>query len=190
MKERLALVRWILENAPREAWSVQGFGFMRMYLNRGKESTRLHIWDSSLRIPNVSDIHTHPWSFNSTVVAGLLGNTRYLKHPGKQFHVQLLKAGENARLLDKSRTVALEKSTIESYGPGESYHQAFDEIHRTNILIDGTVTLVERTVQVANPDHAYVYWPVNASWVDAEPRPATVLEWHTAIRNALKHFAG
>jgi hypothetical protein len=188
MQSTKALVRWVLENSRREDWSVQGFGFMRMYLTRGDESARVHIWNSKLRLEGVSDIHTHPWSFESLVVAGRLGNIRYTgSFPGVPYTRHLIKAGEGAHLLDAS-PVSLTEHVLERYAEGEQYTQRDDEIHRTVILQENTVTVVARQLQVANPDHAYVFVHKNEEWGNAAPRPATAQEWHSIVGGALERL--
>ena len=76
------MVRKILESAaydPRARnWTVQGFGMLRCYLDDGQVQ-RLHIWTAALRVPGVSDIHTLPWEFDSTVFAGRIINKRYME---------------------------------------------------------------------------------------------------------------
>lgn len=192
MLGKKALVRWVLENSRREDWTVQGFGFMRMYLTRGDESARVHIWNSALRLPGVSDIHTHPWDFESTVIAGLLGNVRYTEMPGNNrtfTHIKrLIKAGEGAYLQGRGLQVRLEEQVIQWCAVGDEYQQAHHEVHRSTIGRDNTITLVTRKVRVANPDHAFVYVPRDESWGNAAPRPATVQEWHSVVGGALEQL--
>lgn len=187
MQSTKALVRWVLENSRREDWSVQGFGFMRMYLTRGDTSARVHIWNSKLRLEGVSDIHTHPWSFESLVVAGLLGNVRWTPGTtGRSFDEYLLNAGEDARLLSSPKPVKLVEHVIERYGPGETYKQRHDEIHSNVICKESTITVIARELQVENPDHARVFVPGGDEWGNAAPRPATAQEWHSIVGGALE----
>lgn len=188
MQSTKALVRWVLENSRREDWQVQGFGFMRMYLTRGDESSRVHIWNSKLRLKGVSDIHTHPWSFESIVVAGQLGNVRYTENLSKNTHRRcLLECGAGAHLLS-TEDIGLTEHVTERYRAGETYKQRHDEIHSTSILEESTVTVVARSVQVENADHAYVFVPWDESWGNAAPRPATVQEWHSIVGAALERL--
>jgi len=166
-------VRYILENALAFTWTLQGFGMLRTYIGH---SHRLHIWDSRYSVPNVSDIHTHPWNFDSTVVAGRMINLRYeRRNDNSNSHMeQIIKCGEGGGLCGVPKREYLVCSGSESLSEGESYHQEAHEIHRS-IPESGTVTLVKRTVK-SDPDHASVFWPLGQSWVSAEPRPATAEE--------------
>lgn len=69
------LVKTILTEAGSYPWTIQGLGMLRLYL--GKER-RLHVWTDQ-RVENVSDMHTHPWHFDSQVVVGLLRNQRFIE---------------------------------------------------------------------------------------------------------------
>src|ERR1043165_7302417 len=69
-----ALARFILEHAHSFEWQAQGLGMLRTYITR---EIRLHVWDSELRAPNASDIHDHPFHFESLVLSGRLLNQRY-----------------------------------------------------------------------------------------------------------------
>jgi len=44
---------------------------LRTYLSDDKR-VRLHVWHSEAAVPDVTDKHTHPWGFLSTVVAGVV----------------------------------------------------------------------------------------------------------------------
>jgi hypothetical protein len=187
MQSTKALVRWVLENSRREDWSVQGFGFMRMYLTRGDTSARVHIWNSKLRLEGVSDIHTHPWSFESLVVVGRLGNVRYTGIPEPAVRAASDQGGE-ARTCWTQNQSSLTEHVLERYLPGEQYTQRDDEIHRTVILQENTITVVARQLQVENPDHAYVFVPRGRPWGNAAPRPATAQEWHSIVGAALERL--
>lgn len=69
------LVKNIMDHPVDFDWSVQGLGMMRMYLS---PEVRLHVWDSCLKIPSASPLHTHPWDMESSVVAGRYKQHRYI----------------------------------------------------------------------------------------------------------------
>lgn len=169
------LVRYLLENRmhlPREHWTMQGFGFLRLRID---DSTRLHIWDSRLRVPGVSDIHDHTqWAFTSHVISGSIINIRYTIDPDGQPHnMAVLNCGIGGGMQTAlPEAVVLRIGTPELYLPGSSYHQEPDEIHRTTAS-DGTVTLLKQDRR--ETDTARVFWPVGGTWVNAIPR--TAKEW-------------
>lgn len=84
MNDVKLLVKQILQASVKEPmafqWSIQGLGMLRLYLS---EETRMHVWSSLGRISDVSPLHTHPWSFNSIVVAGKVINKRYKIESGR-----------------------------------------------------------------------------------------------------------
>lgn len=88
------LVRYLLKNRmnlPADDWTMQGIGFLRLRID---DSTRLHIWDSRLRQPGVSDIHDHTqWAFTSYVISGSIINVRYTIDPIGQPHKMAKSAG-------------------------------------------------------------------------------------------------
>jgi hypothetical protein len=174
MKE---LARYLLKcrlELPAADWTMQGFGFLRL---RVSDTMRLHVWDSRLRQPGVSDIHDHTqWAFTSHVLSGSLVNIRYqVCEPtcdNAQPHTMaVLNCGIGGGMQDgSSRRVALLAGKPELYLPGSTYHQEPDEVHRT-LPADGTVTLIEQKRREV--DTARVFWPVGGEWGDAIPRQAT-----------------
>lgn len=193
-EQRVRWVRNILENCEHYEWTVQGFGFMRAKLS----GARVHIWDSSLRTPHVSDVHTHPWPFTSTIISGELVNLRYYSLYASSsarintmpYHCQQIQTGEGGGLIGEPDMCMLAAGSAEMYtssailkGDIPSYSQESNEIHRT-VAADGTVTLLERP-QGPPDERAVVYWPLGASWISAEPRPATPDEVERVISYAL-----
>jgi hypothetical protein len=174
------LVENILSNPIGQAWTVQGFGFLRTYFGPpdAPKRFRLNLWDNHFTVPGVSTIHDHPWHFKSLIVAGAFCNVRYDI------------SRENAPLTHAYTTIrtgeggGMEKAPIahcilrarkpELYTAGDTYHQDASEVHET-IFTDGSVTFNERK-PLEDGDHARVFWPFGESWVDAEPRAATVDE--------------
>ncbi len=178
------LVQSILENPLKYEWTIQGFGMLRMYLP-GSENIRMHIWDSRYRVPDVSDIHTHPWNFESYVVVGEVVNYRYHENkstregvlgPGNRHWKQDIHCGTGGCVVGKPQLTVLGQGVINQVIEGQTYHQNYKEIHKS-VPQDGTITLVKRTVQSGQSvDMAHVFWRENEQWVTAEPKPA---DWNT-----------
>ena len=169
-----ALVLHMLENPMGLEWTLQGFGMLRTYL---RPETRLHVWSPMYRVDGVSDIHTHPWDFVSTVICGEVTNHRYQGTPGHEYVEQRIRCGAGGGLAATPSSNAspdhlgLRESVVERYSAGESYAQTADEIHRS-VTTQGTVTLCRRTFG-SDPDHASVFWHRDSTWGSAEPRAAT-----------------
>lgn len=174
------LVKSILQSPFGLEWSTQGLGMLRTYLS---QEVRLHIWDSSLRVPDVSPIHDHPWHLDSLIVSGVLHNQRFEPVErvflGAETSTEILNraqilCGEKACTVSETDRLLMLRRGLETYHSGQMYHQEKDEVHET-LPEDGTVTLVGRTF-TPDRDHASVYWRGNGPWVDARPRTATVEE--------------
>lgn len=188
------LVRPILERPFNREWSLQGFGMLRTYLDNDR-IWRLHIWTHDHAVDNVSTIHTHPWDFKSTIIAGEVKNQRFkrLNNPRpdapfvKRYQEQLIKCGPGGCAISSPEPVALFAFGEERYREGASYQQKAEEIHRS-MPQDGTVTIIER-VFGSNVDDAYVFFPDGEEWVSAEPRDATRQEIKDITEKALeRHF--
>jgi len=186
-----SFIQKILEKPLGFEWSVQGLGMMRLYVKR--PDLRLHIWDSSLRVPSVSPLHTHPWNFSSTVIAGIMFNRRFLEFKTRiettlktdSFNRVEITCGESACTHGDPGEVFLYEGEIEKYVQGSDYFQSFDEIH-VSMPEDGTVTLVERQLPPSNsPDKAFIFWRGKGDWVNAKPRQATDEEITGVTRRAL-----
>jgi hypothetical protein len=175
------LVENILRHPTEFDWSVQGLGMMRVYL---APQVRLHVWDRALLVPGASPLHTHPWDFASTVVAGRMVNARFTEGAGEEWNKVTIKCGENACTVGEAEVVRLLAGPYEIYGETAKYQQKSTEIHWSQPE-DGTVTIVERVVK-GDPDHASVYWRGRGGWVDAKPRPATPDEVLAVTDRALK----
>lgn len=179
------LVQWILINANQFEWSLQGFGMLRLYLPKG---SRLHIWDKRHAVENVSQIHTHPWGFRSTVIVGCVYNTRFLREPASFYRLKERKilCGEGGGLLGDTVEVGLKMLKLEAYNSGDSYEQESDEIHMS-MPQDGTVTIINRTFK-EDRDHASVFWPAAEEFVSAEPRRATSEEVESITKYSLATY--
>lgn len=179
------LVKKILDNATGYSWSIQGLGMLRLYLS---DELRLHIWDSRYRVPNVSSIHDHPWSFTSEVVVGRIVNKRYLKTnapflSSETYRSVAIRCGVGGGVLHVEDSVQLEGPYLMEIFPGARYSQTPEEIHDTEAL-DGTVTLVERKFGT-DRDTAHVFFWKHGYWVSAEPREATCDEVRDITQQAL-----
>lgn len=186
-KATRALVRSILERPYDRAWSSQGLGMLRTYLDE-KKVWRLNLWHSSQRVAGVSTIHDHPWDFQSLIVCGLFYNTRYQdvirsSEYGEAFKYHRIRCGDDGGPAGPVLHASLYRRRDETYMPGETYSQVAEEIHQSNFR-DGTVTLNER-VRRPDGEHAHVYWK-DGDWVDAEPHMATREEIALCTRDALE----
>lgn len=183
------LVENILSHPMEFDWQVQGLGMMRIYLDASK-THRLHIWDSSLKVPGVSALHNHPWDLTSLVVAGVYKQYRYTdpvaNQQGEEYNKVTIKCGEGAFCTTEPEKVKLFQSYLETYKERETYHQSASEIHWA-CPEDGTVTIVMRTPK-ADPDHAAVYWRGKGKWVSAEPRQATEEEIVSVCNRSLESW--
>lgn len=164
-------------------WTTQGFGMIRTYMDDAKE-WRLNIWDERLRyVDEVSDIHDHPWTFRSWIIAGCLTNVRYdvakitKTKPATHSLIQLVTGEEGGKVgeVEKARLVA---RPAEVYTKGGSYAQSLDQVHRTTYR-RGTVTLNRRSTPT-EAHTARVFFPLDTPWVDAMPREASDLEIYMA----------
>lgn len=179
----------------RPSWSLQGFGMLRTYLS---PQLRLHVWDPAFRVPNVTEIHDHPWDFTSVVLAGRIRNVRYrddrdaLDTLDRPTHVcSRIMCGPQPTEPDAKIGVArLVVASEDVHVAGESYAQKAAELH-ASYADPGTVTLCRRSpVEGRSPDHALVYWPLGGERVSAEPRPATDDEIDAIVGAALEKMIG
>lgn len=173
-----ARVRDILAHPFDREWSIQGFGMLRTYLD-DEHAGRLHIWDVSEAVEDVSTIHDHPWDFTSRIVRGRIRNQRYALHEtgesdtGKPFTSAKIRCGEGGGLVSDPRPVQICSLGVEVYGPGDTYSMLAPELHES-FPDCGAVTVIERSFH-ADRDIATVCWRTG-DWVSAEPRPATRAE--------------
>lgn len=185
------LTQALLEDPLGREWSIQGLGMLRTYLDPNHK-LRLHVWTTDHAADvKPSELHTHPWDFNSQVIAGIVHNRRYvgmsdaqpIEDPYQQWQRQTIRCGVGGGLVGTPEIVVLEERPIETYGAGDIYGQQAIEIHKSTPR-DGTVTIIDRVFS-DDADHAYVYFPVGEDWVTAEPRPATEDEILKICKNSL-----
>lgn len=187
-------VRAILEHPYDYEWSTQGLGMYRIYLS---DEVRLHLWDQTAKVPSVTEIHDHPWGFESMIVAGELTNYRYMVDPtganpsARHLMYSDLLLCSTGNLRGDPSPVRLEpwfpngKGSV--YAEGNSYSQRYNEVHRTEAA-DGTISIIVRRFREEDRDHAYVYWDRGAQFVSAEPRKATHEEVEDVTRRSLQKW--
>lgn len=180
------MARFLLLNAERFEWSLQGLGMLRLHIEGS--NSRLHIWDRRFAYPGASPIHDHQqWALHSTVLSGRLTNYRFVeREDGEAYWYQLIKAGYGYFVKEGPLPICLARLAPEHYEVGDTYSQRPEEIHET-VPLDGTVTLMRKT-PTADPEAARVFWPVGEEWGTAEPRAATAQEVLDITRYALSIF--
>lgn len=163
------VVKKVLERANCYEWELKGLGLMRTYLT---EDTKLHVWDERYRIPKVSRIHEHPWSFRSHVIAGTVKQYRfYQNESGSSYFRSIVQCGPGGLLKGNLEKVKLCRQPLEIHCEGKWYQQNMYEVHMS-LPSPGTVTLVERLDYL--PERAAnVYWEEGSNWVSSEPAIAT-----------------
>lgn len=184
------LVQNILENHGRHEWTIQGLGMLRTYL---PGDLRLHVWSSTAEFEDVSKMHTHPWDFESRVIAGKVVNIRFTwpdPDGGSKspicFQRQMIRCGQGGGIVGEPEEVSLIQGHAEGYLEGSVYRQQAHEIH-VSLPKDGTVTLIQRSFH-EDTEHAYVYFPIGEEWVTAEPRAATPEEVERICEAALSEW--
>ena len=171
----------VLRRSDARDWSVQGFGMLRTYLSR---RLRLHVWDPRYRVPNVTEIHDHPWHFESTVLFGRMRNVIYkvayaassvndATSPVTHTLGRIMRGPAPTEPDEERGVVRLVVEREELIEAGRSYAMRADELH-ASYPDAGTVTICRRTfAEDRSADHALVCWPVGGKRVSAEPRAAT-----------------
>lgn len=178
-----SLVRKILEAPTEYDWSIQGLGMLRLYLD---DTHRMHIWDDRYQVEDVSQMHTHPWNFQSTIIAGVIHNHRFVESSqAHEYHRQKIFCGVGGGLVGEPDTVKLAMTQEEIYTEGNFYTELAHEIHISKPE-RGTVTIVERQF-LDDADHAYVYWD-KGEWISAEPRKAELSEILDICNNSLYNW--
>ena len=178
------VVRGVLEHPERYDWTLQGLGMLRMYFS---PAVRLHVWSPDHVTPGVTMAHSHPWDFESEVVAGCLRNIRLDEDEGGvTFNAQVIKCGAGAYTVGEPELRRFSSGKPEIYRAGDRYQQRAEEIHYT-LPDPGTVSIIQRYFG-ADRDHATILWPEGEEWVSAEPRPATPDEVRQITQTALEKW--
>ncbi len=174
-------------------WSLQGFGMLRTYLNK---ELRLHIWDSRYRVPNVTEIHDHPWDLESIVLSGYLRNRRWRERvvagdEEPNFHKGRIVCGPAPKVKEvfEVENAWLTIASVDCVRVGEEYSQNYEVLHTTEYS-DGAVTVCRRTNWRADPDVATVCWPIGSERVSAEPRVAEPEEVNAICAYAREKWNG
>ena len=181
------LVKSLLRNAKNYEWTVQGLGMLRTYLD-SEQVYRLHVWHKSIKVPEVSGLHSHPWDFVSYVISGCIWNTRYTFNTlyGEPYFGSEIRCGPGGGVVKELPERRLMKGLPECYIAGETYFMTSDEIHSSDFS-DGTVSIIKRRF-LNNRDNALVFWEPGSEWVSAESRPATLDEVENAVNVALENW--
>lgn len=197
-------VHEILLDWRHHEWQSQGFGMLRTYLP-GEDEPRLQIWDQRLAVWKSTAIHDHPWSFTSTIIAGILFNQRYVRADGANstqaspsapfaelYKEVIITPGPHRGEATPDQTpphdVWLAAKPVEAYGIGEQYSQTWDELHETRYL-PGTVTLLSRHRE-RGVDRASSIWRGDGGWISARPRTATAEEVEMVVTDCLRAWFG
>lgn len=165
-------------------WRGHGIGMLRTYLDEEK-TIRLNLWHHRLLVPGISTLHTHPWYLTSSVVAGRIGNVRWLRNPqADKFMEGRINCIEFAGIEGEPVEVGLERQETEWYGPGTGYKQEPAEIHSTEFE-DGTATIMRR--QGEHMAYASVFWRVGEEYGDATRDVTTedIVETISAVRRQM-----
>lgn len=183
------IVKKIMENPFDYEWELQGFGMLRTYIDK---YTRLQIWLKNFIVPNVTDIHTHPWDFKSFIYQGQIRNNIFFEYDlqnsvsGKGFPCNkcLILTGENAYVKERI-PIILKPNGSFKYSQGDLYYHNKDVPHRID-FIDGTITILTKS-NIHEDSLAYSYVKgFNNEWISAAPRPATKEEIKAFIEAARK----
>ena len=168
-------------------WYAVGLGLLNADIDdRGK--IRVHIWDSSLKVPNVSTAHTHPWNFTSYIVDGTLTNYLYaesLSGNNRQRRREQVFTRNGIRTISEE-LVYLEPYGFTSYPAGSCYSQNHADIHSTGYT-DGTVTIVEMGERIQ--DWAYEYFAAEGELKQGTLHRATPEEIRSVLGKILKRWA-
>lgn len=181
-------VREMLNNPLDYEWEIQGFGMLRTYIDA---NTRVQIWHNNYKIPNVTDIHTHPWDFTSFIIQGYMQNLCFIESKIENETVPediiynrcLILTGEHAYVKEKTKVI-LSRDTNIKYTNGMEYTHKKDVPHRTEYS-NGTITVLTKN-NINKDSLAYSYTKGDSEWVSAAPRIATNEEVMFFVNEALE----
>ena len=183
------IVKQVMENPFNFEWELQGFGMLRTYIDK---NTRLQIWLKDFIVPNITDIHTHPWDFQSFIYQGQIRNNIFFEYE-LQDQVReewfqcvkcLILTGEHAYVKERNPIILKPNGSFE-YFCGDTYFHEKNIPHRID-FIDGTITILTKS-NIHEDSLAYSYVKgFNNEWVSAAPRIATKEEIQTFIDAASK----
>jgi len=178
-----ASIKGYLVKAQDYTWTLQGFGMLRLHLT---DEFRLNVWDSNFRVPNVTLTHTHPWDFESVIIAGMVDNVIMEETDEEEMSCPYLRASIKPGIgggidVNTIKPVNLRDASIKRYTEGQVYSQTANMIHVSNPL-DGSITFNRR--HRVGEDKALVYW-ASKEFITAEPRIATSEEVSTITKRSL-----
>lgn len=169
------IVKQVMENPFNYEWELQGFGMLRTYIDK---NTRLQIWLKDFIVPDVTDIHTHPWDFQSFIYQGQITNFIFKEYAledqvsGEWFQSDrcLILTGVTAFVKEKTPIILKPLDKV-GYSRGDIYFHGKDVPHRID-FIDGTITILTKS-NIHEDSLAYSYVQNGGEWVSAAPRLAT-----------------
>lgn len=169
------IVKKVMENPFDYEWELQGFGMLRTYIDK---NTRLQIWLKDFIVPDVTDIHTHPWDFQSFIYQGQITNFIFKEYAledqlsGEWFQSDrcLILTGVTAFVKEKTPIILKPLDKV-GYSRGDIYFHGKDVPHRID-FIDGTITILTKS-NIHEDSLAYSYVQNGGEWVSAAPRLAT-----------------
>lgn len=184
-------VRNALVHYDYHAWTIQGLGMMRAYLDPERKY-RLHLWNQKARFEGVTEIHDHPWDFSSYVLSGYIEDTRFdaiwsgdANTSLQATHeAQLIECGPGGCAHGKRRRVHLVPRGVQVYSAGQGYSARSDAIHLSRAS-QGAVSVIERS---GDTGRAHVFCELGKPWVSAETRPATRAEIREYVDLALANW--
>ena len=172
------IVKQVMENPFNYEWELQGFGMLRTYIDK---NTRLQIWLKEFIVPNITDVHTHPWDFESFIYQGQITNHCWRessKLDGVSFDRCLILTGEKAYVKERTQVI-LKVIGNQKYTRGMVYSHEKNIPHRID-FVDGTITILTKS-NIREDSLAYSYvMGIGNEWVSAAPRLAT--------KNEIKKF--
>ena len=178
------IVKHVMENPFNYEWELQGFGMLRTYISK---NTRLQIWLKDFIVPGVTDIHTHPWDFESFIYQGQIVNHCWRessKLDGVTFDRCLILTGEKAYVKERTQVI-LKVIGNQKYTRGMVYNHEKNIPHRID-FVDGTITILTKS-NIHEDSLAYSYViGIGNEWVSAAPRLATKEEIIPFINAASK----
>lgn len=188
-----AHLRSILSRPTDYRWRAHGIGMLRLNLSPDSTDWRINLWHPRLLNDGISTMHTHPWAFDSYILAGELTNKRFTRlsdkpagltinppgqaprmpwrYPMEQYWEGRIPCGAHAPqdhefgIEGEPCKVWLQEERPEVYTHGAQYRQAPEEIHDTRAE-PGTITIMHRTYYDPS-GRASVFWPVGSPWGDA-----------------------
>jgi len=131
--------------------SVHGNGFIQIYLD---ETKRLNIWSKHISNQQIikTDKHNHRFSFNSTVLRGVLQNEilKVSENAAGEYHKyaclgEKQENGNRPLIRTNDKTYSIRKGELQIIEKGSSYQMFKGLYHLVTPLEYPVVTLMEKT---------------------------------------------